>query len=272
MPRFDAYSATTRDATPYALVHLLLQNPTDQAVEGRGFHTFAHRVAVKDESGDEVGAVQYGGSQADRVMLEVKGIRTPAVVEAFRARHAHRCTRVDSCHDFEYPGAFEALLGPVLKVKEQFGLYGEKRGDWEFPELGRTQMLGKGGSVNTVRLYEKGKQPEYRHLGRSDLVRIELQTRPQKDAKDAYAHLTPDQVWGASKFTRALAAEIFGQVVDPQPAGSVYKQTTRDRALRWVAKQYGAHFVSLAEDVGWDCVGLNLRELIEEERRRKDGR
>lgn len=267
MPRFDAYTATTRAATPHVLVELLTREASEQVIETRGFHTFGHRVAVRDHAGDEVGAVQFGGSQGDRVMVEVKGVRTPEVVDAIRARFPHRCTRVDSCEDFERPGAFEELLEPVLRIKQEFRLYGEKRGDWAFPELGRTQMLGKPGSVNLVRLYEKGKQPEYRHLNRPDLVRLELQTRPQKLAKDVFANLSASQVWGASKFTRALAAEILEQRLDAYPAGTVRKDSKRDQALRWMAKQYGAHLVSLASDLGgWDVLGLTLREMIDEGR------
>jgi DNA relaxase NicK len=271
MPRFDAYTATTRAATVPALVDLLVTEDSDRVTEGRGFHTFGHRVAVRDHAGDEVGSVQFGGRQGDRIMVEVKGVRTPQVVEGLRRMAEHRCTRVDSCEDFERPGIFDELLASVLEVKQEFGLYGEKRGDWSFPELGRTQMLGKPGCVNMVRLYEKGKQPEYVHLQRPDLVRLELQTRPQKAARDVYASLDASQVWGASKFTRALAARILERKLDAFPAGTVRKDAKREQAVRWMAKQYGAHLVSLAEDLGgWECLGLTLREMIEEERKRGD--
>ncbi|WP_235605818.1 replication initiation factor domain-containing protein, partial [Rhodanobacter thiooxydans] len=83
----------------------------------------------------------------------------------------------------------------------------EKRGDWDMPELGRTQYLGASSSAVRARLYEKGKQPEFRHLSRFDLCRLEIQVRPAKDAKDAYSKLSALEVWGASKWTRQLASE-----------------------------------------------------------------
>lgn len=268
MVRFDGYSATTASAGRDDLMSLLLE-PGDEVRSGRGFHTFGERHAVVDPTGDPVGAVMCGGRQGDRVMLEVKGERSPRVVEALRERFDHRCTRLDSCVDFERPGAFLELLEPVLKVKEQFRLYGERRGDWDFPELGRTQMLGASSSAIRLRLYEKGKQPEYRHLARPDLVRAEIQIRPAKDAKDAYARVTPVEAWGASKWTRALSAELLGELLDPVPPGTVRKFSTREKALRWMVKQYGPHLVGLAADLGgWDVLGLTLQEMLKEENSR----
>jgi hypothetical protein len=269
MTRFDAYSATTTACSAAEAIPWLFSHPGDTVHQGRGFHTFAERVAVKDWAGDEVGSISFGGRQADRVMIEVKGERTPQVVERLRAGlESHRCTRVDSCVDFERPGAFEGLLATVMQVKHDHRLYGERRGDWEYPELGRTQYLGAPSSAVRARLYEKGKQPEFRHLARPDLTRLEIQVRPAKDAKATYAALSAVEVWGASKFTRALAAEVLERHLDAYPPGTVRKDSKRDQALRFMTKQYGAHLVSLADDLGgWDCLGLTLAEMIEENRR-----
>jgi DNA relaxase NicK len=269
MIRFDAYSATTTAANHQQLVQLLV----DQAglfnvgfSQGKGFHTFGERIAVKDASGAEYGSVMWGGKQGDRCMIEVKGEHTPSAVEALRSRFHHRVTRVDSCADFDAPGAFEALLGPCTEVKKAHRLKGSKAGDWDdYPEDGRTFYIGSTASAVRVRLYEKGKQPEYRHLGRDHWTRIEIQARPSKDAKAGFAHLSPTEVWGASGWTRELAGRVLAEHVDPHPAGTTYRLTERDSALRWMCKQYGAHLLSLAQDLGsWDCLGLTLREMIEE--------
>ncbi|MEG0171891.1 MAG: replication initiation factor, partial [Acinetobacter sp.] len=121
-------------------------------------------------------------------------------------------------------------------------------------------------SVSRVRLYEKGKQPEYKHLERSDWVRIEAQIRPAKEAKEGFNSITPLQCWGASKWTRELAARVLQEHVEPHSAGSTYRLTEREAALRWMCKQYGAHLLSLAADLGgWDCVGLTLSEIIKDQ-------
>lgn len=272
MIRFDAYSATTRHANRYQLIDLLQASAGEGAKvqEGRGFHTFGHRVAFKDVTGVEVGSVQWGGRQGDLNMIEVKGECTPEAAKRLRSAFYHRVTRVDACADFDAPGAFERLLGPCQEVKQAHRLKGAKFGDWDdFPEEGRTLMLGAPTSTARVRLYEKGKQPEYRHLQRNDWARIEVQVRPVKEAKASFAELSPADVWGATKWTRELAGKVLQEHVDPHPAGTVYRMPERDRALAWMCKQYGTHLVGLAADLGsWECLGLTLREMIERDRER----
>ena len=255
MVRFDAYSATTQAAKANELVSLLAEAAEGRSVslkQGRGFHTFGERISLKDETGGEFASVMWGGRQGDRCMVEVKGEATPVVVEALRSRFPHRCTRVDSCADFDAPGAFESLLGACVEVKKEHRLLGGKAGDWDdFPELGRTLYLGSKHSVSRLRLYEKGKQPEYAHLDRPHWARIEAQIRPAKEAKAEFAR---------------LAGRVLQEHVDPHPAGTTYRLTERENALRWMCKQYGTHLVSLASDLGgWEVLGLTLRELLNDQ-------
>lgn len=270
MIRFDAYSATMVGPKAQDLAQILVDQvgllSGMSMHQGKGFHTFAERLSIKDDTGSELGSVSWGGRQGDRVMFEVKGERSPGAVEALRSRFPHRCTRVDACADFDAPGAFQRLLGPCEEVIKVKGIYAERRGDWEqFPELGRTYMMGSAKSAVRCRLYEKGRQPEYRHLARDNWARIELQVRPAKEAKEAFSQLTPGEVWGASGWTRELASRVLEQHIDPHPAGTTYRLTERDAALRWMCQQYGGHLVSLAQDLGgWDCLGLTLGEMFRE--------
>lgn len=266
-PRFDYYTATSQAFKPQDVLPVILADRSAalKLTEGPGFHRFGHRLSISDDHG-QFAAVQWGGAHGDRVMVEVKGERTPAVVEGLREHFEHRCTRVDSCADFEAPGAWDSLLAPVLAVKDSHGLYGEPRGDWrDFPEKGRTQYLGAKSSTVQARLYEKGKQPEYAHLRRFDWCRLEVQVRPEKESKFRYARLSPSEVWGASPWSRDLAAQVLQLQLEAQPAGTVYRLTKRDQALRWMARQYAPHLLSLAEDLGgWKEVGLTLSEMIKE--------
>ena len=268
MVRFDGYTATTRAANPYQLIDLFPAGT--EHVQGRGFHQFGHRVSVKDATG-ELGAVLWGGAHGDRAMIEVKGERTPEVVERLRSLFPHRVTRGDACADFDAPGAWKRLLRPVLATKRKHRLYGERRGDWSQPEKGRTQYLGSEQSVTRLRLYEKGKQPEYAHLARTDWVRAEIQVRPSAPAaKEQYAHLGPLDFWGASAWSRDLAAEILTEHVDPHPAGTVYRLTDEAHKLRWMCKQYGPLLLSMLQDCGsWDNVGRTIGEAVEELSREK---
>lgn len=269
--RFDAYSATTQAAKSEQMVQVLMDagglSSFEKITQGKGFHTFGERIGVKDHTGTEWGSVMWGGRQGDRVMIEVKGERTPKAVEALRSRFPHRCTRVDACADFDAPRAFERLYRACKAVKRGHRIIGGKAGDWDdFPEKGRTLYLGAQSSPTRMRLYEKGKQPGYTHLERPNWTRIEVQVRPAKDAKDVFASLDPLQVWGAARWTRDLAASVLKEHVDPHPAGTTWQLSERDTALGWMCRQYGAHLVSLAQDLGgWDCLGLTLREILDEQ-------
>jgi hypothetical protein len=262
MVRFDGYTATTTAANPHQLAELF--GPGLDVREGRGFHQFGHRVAFKDNTGTEVGSVQWGGVHGERSMLEVKGERTPEVVERLRSLFPHRVTRMDSCADFDAPRAFQSLYRSCLSVKRRHRLKGEKRGDWDdHPEQGRTFYVGSPQSVTMVRLYEKGKQPEYQHLSRDNWVRLEAQIRPAKEAKAEFASLSALDAWGASRWTRELAGLVLSDHVDPHPAGTTWRKSERDTALEWMCKQYGAHLLSLKADLGdWQSVGLTLGELL----------
>jgi hypothetical protein len=270
MVRFDAYTATMKGAKPDDLMSILFAQVGlgGTFYESKGFHTFARRLAIKDHSGHEVGAVQYGGHQGDRVMFEVKGEHTPKAVEALRSRFPHRVTRVDSCADFDAPRAFSKLLKACTEVKQANRIIGGKAGDWDdFPEKGRTLYLGSQSSPVRLRLYEKGLQKEYQHLDKPNWVRLEAQIRPKaREAGEAFSRLDALEVWGAGKWTRDLAAKVLQSHVDPHPAGSTYRLSDRETALRWMCKQYGQHLVDLAADLGgWECVGLTISEILTEQ-------
>lgn len=265
--RFDAYTATTQAANHYQLAELLGDGLTP--TEGRGFHGFGGRIGFKDQTGTEVGSVLWGGQHRDRTMIEVKGERTPEVVERLRSLFPHRVTRVDSCADFDAPRAFSRVLRHCQAVKRAHRLWGERRGDWEdHPEKGRTFYLGANTSPTRSRLYEKGLQPEYAHLSKPNWIRLELQVRPQKDARESFAALAPGQVWGASKWSRDLAASVLLDHVDPHPAGTVWRQTDLQARLEWICRQAGRTLLELHAEVGnWECVGLTLGEMLARDKR-----
>jgi hypothetical protein len=271
MVRFDGYSATTTAAGYMDLLSLLLKDTQSDRVEieqGRGFHTFKERLSVR-KWGHEIGSVSWGGEvQGQRCMLEVKGEDTPEVVEGLRRAFPHRCTRVDSCADFDAPGVFEQLVEVCTQVKRRHRLRGSKAGDWEdHPEDGRTLYVGAVSSVARIRLYEKGKQVEYSHLGMPDWTRLELQIRPAKEAKEGYAKLDAMEVWGASAWTRELAAEVLRNHVHPHPAGTVYRQSSLDRRTTFMCAQYGATLIELLSALGdWECVGRTIQDEIARQR------
>ncbi|EJF74082.1 hypothetical protein A462_00049 [Pseudomonas sp. Ag1] len=262
MAEFDAYSATSR-ALKVEKALGLVWFPGGQIREGRGFHGFEKRWSVTcEQTREEVGSVSSGGTHGDLVMLEVKGLRTREVVPVLREEvPEHACTRVDACVDFDRPGAWDDLLGILAEVKQEQGLKGEKRGDWDFPEDGRTMYLGANSSPVRCRLYEKGKQPGYRSACRWDWVRLEAQVRPQKDARRVFSTLSADQVWGASGWTRKIAQRAFSLETGAFPAAGVKKDTDFAQRWEWVCAQAAPTLLEAIEVFGdWESVRRNLIE------------
>lgn len=267
-PEFDAYTATAHGPhEPLAQLVWRVAGASDTCKIGPGYHGFDYKRSYRGSDGVEWCSILWGGARhGDLFMCEVKGERTPELVDAIRHEvPEHRCTRVDSAADLEQPDLWDRLLPTVLDIKKRYRLRGERRGDWDFPEDGRTQYLGAPSSAVRVRMYEKGRQPEYRRLGRYDWVRVECQVRPEKHAKTLYASASPIDVWGASPYTRELAATILEAHVQPLPPYAARRENERDRALRFMCQQYGPHLLSLKDDLGdWQAVGLTLNEIIRE--------
>jgi hypothetical protein len=241
MVRFDAYTATVRDAD-YRDLCQIVDFSGAKVTGSKGHYGYSERISFRDACGAELACVQFGGTNAATPMVEFKGDRTPLLVDAVRSAFPeHSCSRVDSAYDLDRPGAWDALLTDVLAVKADHKLKGEKRGDWDdHPEDGRTMYLGAPTSPVRCRLYEKGRQPDYRALGMPNWVRLEVQVRPAKAAKKRYATLDAEQVWGASRYTRDLAARVLQREVDPFPAGTVHKESPTQQKRRSMMRQYGA--------------------------------
>ena len=91
--------------------------------------------------------------------------------------------------------------------------------------------------------------------------------RPTKDAKDVYSKADSLAVWGASAWTRELAGMVLAAELAPLPAGTTYRQTSQERALHFLCKQYGNHLIGAHNELGgWEELGLQLGEIIRKQR------
>lgn len=266
---FDAYSATTCELTPEDMADIVMVG--DDTIERGlyGHHQFEKRDVITDNGGNSVATVYYGGkTHGGRVMLDVKGHRTPDAVTSLRkVAPSHRCTRVDSRMDFDCPGVFEKLLSPMMEIVDRKKLYSKPDGDWRnHPELGRTQYAGSPKSAVRVRLYEKGKEPSQRYLCRADWTRLEIQIRPKDIAREIFAKASPIDAWGAAEWTRELAGKILEQKILPLKAEAVKLPSVDEAKLRWMCKQYGAPLVSLLHHHQGDleAFGLSISRVLGE--------
>lgn len=276
---FDAYTATSRliDRGQFLRSVMWSNDEIEEALPGH--HRFKFRDVLKSHDGNSYASLYYGGdTHGDLVMLDVKGYRTEDAVESIRSLDKpHRCTRVDARADFEFPNAFETILNPMLQIKKARNIYGEKRGDWDFPDKGRTMYMGANSSAARARLYEKGKEPSSLWMNRPDLVRLEAQVRPQKGAKELFAKATPLQVFGAADWMRQLAAEVLLRHIMPLKAEALKPLSSLDRKLLSMSRQYSNSLSELFRNLGGDVTALGTvmnqyLARVEEEKRLKRSR
>lgn len=191
----------------------------------------------------------------------------------------HLVTRMDAAEDFLAPGSFDQLLAACRARATADKVKTYHAGDWErlASDDGRTLYLGAPSSDVRVRLYEKGKQLRGQlHPGgepvSTDWTRLEVQVRPQGDARLAAASMTPEEVWGCAKWTQALLSDVTGLNVR-RVKMRLWRKSDDQRAFEWMCKQYGRMLERQSSGLGgWSALGFQIASEIEAwSRIRRDG-
>lgn len=201
--------------------------------------------------------IQFGGSSVGaRVWASASGDNSPAFADAVRANyHGHRLLRADVAVDYDEEGAWESLSGLAIATADAYGLKVKHVGDFHREKDGRTLYIGSRSSAAMQRTYEKGKQ-----LGGSPFwVRQELEIKPQNEsAKVCYGLVSPEEMYQATTWTQHIWAALNGpsSTLRPAPLGSIRKQTDDERALDFMAKQYGNVLRRKLEALGGDLEGF----------------
>lgn len=210
--------------------------------------------------------VQWGGpSVGTRVWASASGTEAPAFAGAVRAAFPdHSLLRADVALDYCEPGAWESLSGLALEVADRFQLKVRHVGDFHREKDGRTLYVGSRQSPVMQRVYEKGKQTG----GDPDHVRCELELKPKNaKARELYASASPEQMWGASRWTSYVLRVLQGSDAPRLAApGTVREKTDDERALDFMARQYGRALRRKLEALGGDteAFGLWLAMLVTE--------
>lgn len=225
--------------------------------------------AVKIARGETVLAtVMWGGNTGINVYASASGGYSPAFAQVIRREFPEHCLiRADVALDFDEEGAWESLSGLAIATADKFGLKVDHHGDFHRQQNGRTINIGSRTSAAFKRLYEKGKQlklEDHPHW-----VRDELEFKPQNArAKLAYASASPVEIWHSTKWTTSVWEALFGpsSTVCVAPAGSIRVPGDDERALEFMAKQYGNVLRRKLEALGGDVesFGLFMARLIAE--------
>jgi hypothetical protein len=281
--RFDWY-ATTITERPQRLIQVLCARLHGVAVECKPQNGYGEAVQIL--SGKRVLATVYHGGKFAWPHAFASSDETDAFVAVVRDvwPDDHSVTRMDCALDYDDgPGTFDSLLKLCTDLADGKRVDGDNRkragkirvrnvGDWTFKRDGRTLYLGSTKSAVMIRLYEKGiqlrQQAELYGVPRDDisldLVRLEVQVRPDKGAKRIAARAEPRGAFGYSEWTRELLRRLDGVDVERVHIRE-RRLSDHERAFRWMVKQYRQHIIEEALDAGgWDELGKRLHARIME--------
>lgn len=204
-----------------------------EAKASKGYDIGTHFIV-----GDQVKyRLKHGGQNAEYgANVTATGGDAPKLAEVLReAFPRHRVSRLDSCEDYHHKDAYPYLRTIGLSIATKFNV-DVREITKPLPESddGCTLYIGSEKSAISGRIYEKGKQLA---VG-TEWVRVELQVRPQKRVKDVAAILSPEQLWGLGRWSKALAIEL-GQADLQRVDVQIYQPSDDQRAYRHMLKQYG---------------------------------
>lgn len=273
--RFDWYSATI-EAPAGAVIEGLAGALGATERDGKPHNGYEHGIdLVRD--GSTVARVWFGGNGGHPFAF-ASSDATDAFVDALRALWPeHRVTRVDAAQDYDEPRAWDRLYGLAESFALSRGLAVDQAGDWLRLEAGRTFYVGGRSSAVRLRVYEKGKQlrGEAVLAGASpdsispDLVRVELQVRPDKDARWQAASMRPEDFYGFSVWSRDFLAHLTGEDVERVTIREA-RSTDVERSVGWMTRQYADTFERLIEWLGSEAKALEyIRVGFTHERARR---
>lgn len=248
LSRFDWYQGTLPDDSSVSGVDVLLHlsDGAPTLVPGRLGYS---RGWALTRDGSSFATVYQGASRGDHVWAS--GPAAPVVAGALRChQEGHSVSRADACVDFSGGSDFfrdvrslavSAFSGRVIMTDYvEHGLKGDAS----------TFYVGSRKSETRIRLYEKGKQDDGYA---ADVVRLEVQVRPQTADRKAYAAtVEPDAFFGFARWSRRLFSEVADTAVPAAPNRSE-RVSDLDGALDTLALQYGKRLLELEQRYGGDA-------------------
>lgn len=273
--RFDYYSATVPETDPEHVINYLAQmHPQGELRTGRPGLGYTGSTSIHDGEGDRWARVMHGGPNG--VLVVGTGASSPEVAQAVRdAWPVHMVTRADVAVDMQGEGLMGQLSAVAIRIAMAHRLGGKRIGGF-YPGDGTTINLGSRTSQTFGRLYEKGKEQyaktkDEKWLEHFNLVRLELEVKPQKQNRLACSQYSPEQLWGMSRWSRDISQTILNH-----PAAkvglSLYKVSEDEVAMRHMMRQWGKLLGRMKDKTGsWAETGIRLGELFREQEVKRKG-
>lgn len=262
--RFDAYAGNIRDRHLDEVAQVLSWALGGTLTRGRPVRRYGSVLRVEHAGHC---AVWLGRDTVnDCIYFEGKGEASPDLAAAVRKHFKrHTVSRADVCEDYDEPGAFERLQGIVRRCvgsRTKAGYVALP----DDPEDGRTWAVGaRKGAGAYLRLYEAGKTPERRSLGRPHWVRAELEAKPHYAAdKAAAAEMPPLAFWGLSAWSQRVG-EALSSVEVPRYEGP-QRSYSADKTTLYLARTFRRYFEErLAEGRDWAAWGREIEAIWQAE-------
>lgn len=257
--QFDWYQATI-DAPPQTIIDQVmasLDGAHDVEQLARGGSGYRHTALVRDRGQDTLATLLFGSMNA---APNLRGTSHNAVPIADLIRKHwpnHSVSRLDVAEDMTAEGLFENIEDRMRKIARGHGLESGLSFIPDCLEKGRTYRVGAPMSATMVRLYEKGLEQRGKGVADADPnhVRLEIQARPQKTAKQRFATIEPVAVWGSSKWTQHLAQDVMALDVERlnlRPR----EETDLERTTAHVVHQFRQHAIKHGTVIGETEHGL----------------
>ncbi len=220
---------------------------------------YEHHKLVLDRLGRHLCDLFWGGANG-RPNVQAKGANAAVIAALLRTSGIeHFPSRADTQRTGARQGLYVELCEFSARFAAQHGL-AFRDIDNHHVNKGNTFYIGSRKSTVFIRGYQPGlkRAEEEQRTGEQiselerNAVRIELECKPDKPhAKLVVAQLSAEQLWGASPWAADYASEVFAMSVEPISL-SQRRESNRDRALRFMAQQYGAHLASLFDECQGD--------------------
>jgi hypothetical protein len=267
---FDWYAATVRVHSALVLQQLSETLGVELRELSKGLNGYTNQVELRRD-GEVIGKVLYGGNGGSPHVF-ASGSNADELAQVLRRLWPdhHAVSRCDVAIDFDGSGTWDRLEAFARTFAQEQGIKTSVYGDWITPGSpdGRTLYLGSRKSAVFLRIYEKGKQLRGLALesGRDpegfseDLVRVEIQVRPEKDSRHIAAQMDPVAAYGFSRWSQTFASDLFGLDLERVSIKHV-RDSDDDRALAFMRRQYGAVLERVVlEQFGgsWEAFGASL--------------
>lgn len=274
--RFDWYQATV-EAHPFHVIDMLGQSLGAVDIqEGGGRFGYKVSQTLVGEENDRLAVVLSGGANP-HPNITGSGVMAEDVARTIREHWSdHRVTRVDAAEDMIGIGSYDRLLEPCQSIARGSRVKGISFIPDDLAD-GRSYYMGSATSDMRVRLYDKtaetrSKLPAERHSEVPEgWSRLECQCRPRRDLRDALSLACPNQVWGSTKWTLALARACMALNIDRIERDKIVPSSDA-QAFAHLLHQYGPLLARMRGYLGEDRLFNRLSEGIDAAQERADRR